>query len=308
MAKAPKGKEGKESIEAIKLDLNTIHYSVGEVPVLVANGDLIGAQRKVNAAQQKATAINNELKTVLEKENVPSPALLDDDFDGVPNNIDRCPTLPGKKENFGCPTTAPRNSITQDSTLRRATLGLSYYKIIPSKETRDLRANVVINGTSATVTSNIRKIETKKLAFLEKVDTTGRIIGIIPNIEVYRKLKISFVYDKEDFTITPIETEEEQVLDFKNGNNWHWKIRAVSEVPHKAVITMLIDAITPEGVKYHIDDQPVPIEIVIGPPETKWNKLFNYILKYIDLILVTVITITVGYFINKALNRKKGKR
>lgn len=67
VAKAPKGKEGKEAIEAIKLDLAGISASVGEVSGLVANGDLLGAQTKVNAANQKATEINTELKTVLEK-------------------------------------------------------------------------------------------------------------------------------------------------------------------------------------------------------------------------------------------------
>jgi hypothetical protein len=67
LAKAPKGKEGKEAIEAIKLDLTGITASVGEVSGLMANGDLLGAQTKVNAAQQKATEINTELKTVLEK-------------------------------------------------------------------------------------------------------------------------------------------------------------------------------------------------------------------------------------------------
>lgn len=67
LAKAPKGKEGKEAIEAIKLDLTGITASLGEVPGLLASGDLLGAQTKVNAAQQKATEINTELKTVLEK-------------------------------------------------------------------------------------------------------------------------------------------------------------------------------------------------------------------------------------------------
>jgi len=67
VAKAPKGKEGKEAIEAIKLDLTGITTSVSEVPALIASGDLLGAQTKVNAAQQKATDINTELKSVLDK-------------------------------------------------------------------------------------------------------------------------------------------------------------------------------------------------------------------------------------------------
>jgi uncharacterized protein YpmB len=67
LAKAPKGKEGKEAIEAIKLDLTGITTSVGEVSGLLGSGDLLGAQTKVNAAQQKATDINTELKSVLDK-------------------------------------------------------------------------------------------------------------------------------------------------------------------------------------------------------------------------------------------------
>ncbi len=64
---APKGKEGKMVLEAIKGDLDAINVSVSEVPVLVEKGELLDAQTKVNAAQQKATDINSELKTVLEK-------------------------------------------------------------------------------------------------------------------------------------------------------------------------------------------------------------------------------------------------
>ena len=64
---APKGKEGKEAIEAIKLDLAGITASVAEVDGLLASGDLLGAQTKINAAQQKATEINTELKAVLDK-------------------------------------------------------------------------------------------------------------------------------------------------------------------------------------------------------------------------------------------------
>lgn len=64
---APKGKEGKEAIEAIKSDLATINGSLDEIPALIANNDLIAAQTKANAVQQKAAEINTELKTVLEK-------------------------------------------------------------------------------------------------------------------------------------------------------------------------------------------------------------------------------------------------
>ncbi len=67
LSTAPKGKEGKMALEAIGSDLSTVNTSVSEIPAMVEKGDLLDAQTKMNAAQQKATDINTELKTVLEK-------------------------------------------------------------------------------------------------------------------------------------------------------------------------------------------------------------------------------------------------
>lgn len=64
---APKGKEGKEAIEAIKSDLAAISATVAEIPALLESNELLAAQTKANAVKQKATEINTELKTVLEK-------------------------------------------------------------------------------------------------------------------------------------------------------------------------------------------------------------------------------------------------
>ena len=67
VAMAPKGKEGKQAIESIMSDLNMINSSVNEVPAMVQNDELLAAQTKIDAAQQKAKEINTELKTVIEK-------------------------------------------------------------------------------------------------------------------------------------------------------------------------------------------------------------------------------------------------
>jgi outer membrane murein-binding lipoprotein Lpp len=64
---APKGKEGKEAIDAIKSDLASINSSVEEINVLLASDQILAAQTKANAAKQKATEINTELKTVMAK-------------------------------------------------------------------------------------------------------------------------------------------------------------------------------------------------------------------------------------------------
>jgi predicted DNA-binding transcriptional regulator YafY len=64
---APKGKEGKQAIEAITSDLSTITVSISEVPALVEQGELLNAQAKIAATQQKANEINAELKAVMAK-------------------------------------------------------------------------------------------------------------------------------------------------------------------------------------------------------------------------------------------------
>ena len=64
---APKGKEGKEALAAIKSDLTSINASASEIQALLESNELIAAQTKANAVKQKATGINAELKTVLEK-------------------------------------------------------------------------------------------------------------------------------------------------------------------------------------------------------------------------------------------------
>ena len=70
LAKAPKGKEGREAIEAIKSDLASIATAVAEVNPLLEASDLLGAQAKINAASQKAASINTELKAVLDKAHI----------------------------------------------------------------------------------------------------------------------------------------------------------------------------------------------------------------------------------------------
>ena len=67
--KAPKGKEGKAAIEAIKSELAVIATSETEIPLLLESGKLLNAQSKATAALDKASAINEELKGVVEKYN-----------------------------------------------------------------------------------------------------------------------------------------------------------------------------------------------------------------------------------------------
>ncbi len=69
VSNAPKGKEGKAVIEAIKSELSVIDGSTLEIGQLIEQGSLIPAQTKAKATLDKATKINLELKTVVEKYN-----------------------------------------------------------------------------------------------------------------------------------------------------------------------------------------------------------------------------------------------
>ena len=67
VAKAPKGKEGKEALEQINAEIATIETSLGEVETLLGSGELLAAHDKAKVSMENATAINTELNTVMAK-------------------------------------------------------------------------------------------------------------------------------------------------------------------------------------------------------------------------------------------------
>lgn len=67
LAKAPRGKEGKEVLDAITSELSVLETTATEVSGLLASGDLLAAQSKVNAAKEKATSIKAELEEAIAK-------------------------------------------------------------------------------------------------------------------------------------------------------------------------------------------------------------------------------------------------
>jgi hypothetical protein len=69
IGKAPKGKEGTAALQAMRNELNVVETSVAEVEDLLARGELLACQNKVNAAKEKATSMNVELTEVIAKYN-----------------------------------------------------------------------------------------------------------------------------------------------------------------------------------------------------------------------------------------------
>jgi len=65
--KLPRGKEGAAVIEQIKADVATVDAAVVEAQGLFDKGAYMDALNKINAANEKATALNTEVKEALTK-------------------------------------------------------------------------------------------------------------------------------------------------------------------------------------------------------------------------------------------------
>ena len=70
IVKAPKGKEGKEALEAINSDLALVEASLAEVSTLINNGDYLTALDKVKAANDKAASLKAELEEAIAKKSM----------------------------------------------------------------------------------------------------------------------------------------------------------------------------------------------------------------------------------------------
>ena len=68
--KAPKGKEGKEALEAIQSDLALVEAALAEVSTLINNGDYLTALDKVKAANEKGLSLKDELETAIAKKSM----------------------------------------------------------------------------------------------------------------------------------------------------------------------------------------------------------------------------------------------
>jgi hypothetical protein len=73
IAKAPKGKEGKEALEAIQSDLALVEASLAEVSTLINNGDYLTALDKVKAARDKGQSLKTELEEAIARKSMKKP-------------------------------------------------------------------------------------------------------------------------------------------------------------------------------------------------------------------------------------------
>jgi len=67
VAKAPKGKEGREALEQIKGEISVVEVSAAEAQSLFDAGNYMDALNKINAAKSKSVALNTELTEAIAK-------------------------------------------------------------------------------------------------------------------------------------------------------------------------------------------------------------------------------------------------
>jgi len=67
LKKAPKGKEGKEVLEAIQSEINAVETSMTDATNLLNTGKFMEAKDKLTAALQKVNQIKDELNQAIAK-------------------------------------------------------------------------------------------------------------------------------------------------------------------------------------------------------------------------------------------------
>jgi len=67
MAKAPRGKEGKQMLEQMQAELSGVEASWAEANNALSSGDFMGARDKAQAALDKATSLSQELNEAIAK-------------------------------------------------------------------------------------------------------------------------------------------------------------------------------------------------------------------------------------------------
>lgn len=224
------------------------------------------------------------------KREVISPNVLDTVIQPPKNYTDGNPATPET-----VPAGKPKNAV----------LGFSYFPQIAQNETRDLRVFVKVQGDGKSVTRKLKEIEQEDLQFTKTDDSS--IVCIVKNIEAYKKLSIKPIYDFEDFRITRVEDDiqgfvttdpNEQVLDFENGNYWHWKIKAIAKTSHIGNITLLIKAETPEGQKIKLAERQINIKIGIKEAsfsEKVYKLADTHFKEILSLVIIPLFLVLVNF-------------
>jgi hypothetical protein len=186
--------------------------------------------------------------------------------------------------------------------IKPANLGFCYHEVMKKGETKDFMVYLSITKQSSEVKNEIRLAEKQQMELVQSTDSC-QIYTV--QVSVFRYITVSLLYDKSDFELTPIVKNERQEIDSVYGNNWHWKIKAITDKP-TAIITLLIEAETPSGSSSRIDNREIPIKIKVDT-STGFRRFLNFLLENPGVTIPSILIPLIGFLYKLWSNRKKKK-
>lgn len=289
-------------------DKQPINQPSGDKTITAAPSLTYSAHDSVRVSFNKvSTAIKNRQFEVLNPvvKRAPSSAEYTAPPPPMPDPVPTMPSAEPTNTDAGTVAPEPEPAAVEEKP-KNAVLGFSYFPEIPQYETRDLRVFVKVQGDEIQVAKKLREIEKEDMEFTKTDDSS--VVCLIKNIQAYKKLSIKPIFDEEDFRVTRVDEDvqglvdidpNEQTLDFKNGNYWHWKVKAIAKSAHMGNITLRIKAETPEGQKIQLAERQINIKIGINVPKLSFGeKVYAFADSHFKEILSLIIIPLALYLVN----------
>jgi hypothetical protein len=146
----------------------------------------------------------------------------------------------------------------KDAKLKPASLGLSYSPTMKLGETKTIIVRVDANHTQAQVAAEVRHVVKEETGWLKTTDSTAILTTAL---QLYDSLRVSLICDTADFQVKQLMPNTLQKIDLVGGNQWEWEIKAISPSKHQAIITLNVNATTPDAAKVLLTPRDIPITI-----------------------------------------------
>ena len=210
----------------------------------------------------------------------------DSDSDGVPDSKDKCPFEKGSITKRGCPQSPvaivdtprilPPVVPARENSPPNATISYSYFDKIKFQATKDIRVLLQIDSSRGIVEQRLRVIENEEQqAKVIRGSDTNTIKSL--TLKGYKLITVALEYDKSDFEVKSVNTEEQQELDSINGNYWHWRVKAITE-KQSSEIVIKVKAENPGVRSTQKDSRIIPVKVIIdniGGLRRTWNWVLN---------------------------------
>lgn len=183
--------------------------------------------------------------------------------------------------------------------VKSAGLAISFPYKMKKGETRDLSVFIKINSPEAKVKEILKDIQLGERAFGE-LNVNDTIIT--RTINIYRDVKVAIIFDPADLAVIDSPKITHQMVDSVRGNKWVWQMKAITDKP-EVLITVKIDATTPEGSHDDLTVTKIPIKIAIDA-QTGLRKAINWLIDNPGYSIPTILVPLIIFIFKK--KKKEG--